>query len=451
VWPVTAGANCRDADRSARPALSYSPAVKIEHSIRASEGLKHVRYEIRGRLARRAQELERAGYEIISLNIGNPRAFGLRTPETMRLAMIENLAHSEGYCHHKGIFPAREAIVMQQQERGVSGVSAEEVFIGNGVSELIDLTLRALLNEGDEVLVPSPDYPLWTAAVTLNRGRAVHYPCRPENAFVPDPQELARLLSPRTRAIVLINPNNPTGAVYPRAVLEALARLAETHGLIVFSDEIYDQMTYDGATFVPMATLVHDTLCATLSGLSKVYRACGYRVGWAVFSGRTHQAGEYLNALELLASLRLCSNVVAQWAVQTALGGHQSVRELVAAGGRLHQSRAAIVGAVKASRFLTLAPPAGAMYAFVGVDAAQLPDFDDQRFALDLLEHKHVLVAPGVSFNVPYRNHFRITSLPDAETLREVFARIDELLSEYSSASRAGTSDSVVSAASRFK
>jgi alanine-synthesizing transaminase len=413
-----------------------------------------VRYEIRGRLARRAHELERQGYEIVSLNIGNPRAFGLRTPETMRLAMIENLGESEGYCHQKGIFPAREAVVMQQQERGIHGVSVEEVFIGNGVSELIDLTLRALLNDGDEVLVPSPDYPLWTAAVMLNRGRAMHYPCRPENAFVPDPQELARLVTERTRAIVIINPNNPTGAVYPRAVLEALAQLAERHGLIVFSDEIYDQMTYDGAAFVPMATLVHDTLCATLSGLSKVYRACGYRVGWAVFSGRTQPAADYLNALELLSSLRLCSNVIAQWAVQTALGGHQSVRELVCPGGRLHDSRAAILAAVERSRFLTLAPPGGAMYAFVGVNPAVLPDFDDEQFALDLLEQKHVLVAPGVSFNVPYRNHFRVTNLPDAATLREVFARIDELLGAYERARHgapASAAGNVVSAASRFK
>src|SRR5438270_548039 len=316
------------------------------------------------------------------------------------------------------LFRSREAVVMQQQARGVTGVTAEEVFIGNGVSELIDLTLRALLNDGDEVLVPSPDYPLWTAAVTLNRGRAVHYACRPENAFVPDPEEVARLVSARTRAIVIINPNNPTGAVYPRAVLEALARLAEQRALVVFSDEIYDQMTYDGAEFVPMATLVRDTLCATLSGLSKVYRACGYRVGWAVFSGRTRGAADYLNALELLASLRLCSSVPAQWAVQTALGGFQSIRELVAPGGRLHESRGAISRAVAQSRFLTLAPPGGAMYAFIGVDAGALPDFDDQQFALDLLEQKHVLVAPGVSFNVPYRNHFRITSLPDAGTLR---------------------------------
>jgi len=408
---------------------------------KASEALRHVRYEIRGRLARRAHELERQGYEIVSLNIGNPRAFGLRTPETMRLAMIENLGDAEGYCHHKGIFPAREAVVMQQQERGVRGVSAEEVFIGNGVSELIDLALRALLNDGDEVLVPSPDYPLWTAAVTLNRGRAVHYACRPENAFVPDPEEVASLVTPRTRALVVINPNNPTGAVYPRALLEALAALAERHGLIVFSDEIYDQMTYDGARFVPMATLVRDTLCATLSGLSKVYRACGYRVGWAVFSGRTTAAAAYLNALELLCSLRLCSNVVAQWAVQTALGGHQSVRELVAPGGRLHESRAAVLGAVRGSRFLTLAPPRGAMYAFIGVNPEQLPEFDDQQFALDLLEQKHVLVAPGVSFNVPYRNHFRITTLPDAATLRDVLGRIEELLATYAAATPAARSE----------
>jgi len=425
--------------------------MSLEASIRPSDGLRQVRYEIRGRLARRAHELERLGYEIISLNIGNPGLFGFRTPETMRLAMIENLGNAEGYCHQKGIFPAREAIVMQQQARGVQGVSAEEVFIGNGVSELIDLTLRALLNEGDEVLVPSPDYPLWTAAVTLNRGRAVHYPCRREHGFVPDPQELASLITPRTRALVVINPNNPTGAVYPRAVLEQIAELAERRGLIVFSDEIYDQMLYDDAEFVPMATLVRDTLCATLSGLSKVYRACGYRVGWAVFSGRLRGASDYLHGLELLSSLRLCSNVPAQWAVQTALGGYQSVRELVTAGGRLHHSREAILGAIERSRFLELAPPRGAMYAFVGVDTRALPDFDDQRFALDLLEQKHVLVAPGVSFNVPYRSHFRVTNLPDAEVLRVVFARIEEVLAAYASAPRAEPPQNVVEAQTRFQ
>jgi alanine-synthesizing transaminase len=421
--------------------------MSLEHSIRPSESLKNVRYEIRGRLARRAHDLERQGYEIISLNIGNPRLFGFRTPETMRLAMIENLSESEGYCHQKGIFPAREAVVMQQQARGVTGVSAEEVFIGNGVSELIDLVLRALLNDGDEVLVPSPDYPLWSAAVNLNRGRAVHYPCRPEHRFVPDPAEIEALITRRTRAIVVINPNNPTGATYPRAALEAIARIAERHQLVVYSDEIYDQMVYDGAESIPMATLVRDTLCATLSGLSKIYRACGYRLGWAVFSGRLRGSADYLSALELLMSLRLCSNVPAQWAVQTALGGFQSIQQLLTPGGRLYESRRAVQG----SRYLRLQPPEGAMYAFIGVDPQVLPDFDDQQFALDLLEQKHVLVAPGVSFNVPYRNHFRVTTLPDAATLRVVFSRIEEVLAAQASQAPDGARSTVVEAQARFK
>ncbi|MGE3666887.1 MAG: aminotransferase class I/II-fold pyridoxal phosphate-dependent enzyme [Steroidobacteraceae bacterium] len=421
-----------------------------EH-LRPSDSLRNVRYEIRGKLARRAHEMERMGHEIISLNIGNPGLFGFRTPETMRLAMIENLRESEAYCHQKGIFPAREAVVMQQQARGVQGVSADEVFIGNGVSELIDLVLRALLNEGDEVLVPSPDYPLWSAAVTLNGGRAVHYPCLPENGFVPDPEAVEALVTRRTRAIVIINPNNPTGAVYPRAVLERLARMADRHGLVVYADEIYDQILYDEATFVPMATLVHDTLCATMSGLSKVYRACGYRVGWAVFSGRVRAAADYLAGLELLSSLRLCSNVPAQWAVQTALGGYQSIHELTAPGGRLHESRAAIIDAVQASPYLQLQAPSGALYAFVGIDPDALA-IDDQAFALDLLEQKHVLVAPGVSFNVPYRNHFRVTNLPDAATLRIVFQRMDELLAAYAGGARdMAAPPRVVDAASRFK
>jgi alanine-synthesizing transaminase len=375
--------------------------------------------------------MERLGYDIVSLNIGNPGAFGFRTPETMRLAMIENLRAAEGYCHQKGIFPAREAVVMQQQDRGVRGVTADEVFIGNGVSELIDLTLRALLAADEEVLVPSPDYPLWTAAVNLNRGRAVHYPCRPEHGFVPDPEEIESLITKRTRAIVVINPNNPTGAVYPRAVLEAIARIAEKHHLVVLADEIYDQMTYDDAEFVPMATLVQQTLCGTLCGLSKVYRACGYRVGWAAFSGDLEHSREYLSALELLTSLRLCSNVPGQWAVQTALGGYQSIRELVTPGGRLYESRKAIVDAVARSRFLYLTPPSGAMYAFVGVRAEHLPGFDDQQFALDLLEYKHVLVAPGSSFNVPYNNHFRVTNLPEPRMIADVFGRMEELLENY--------------------
>jgi alanine-synthesizing transaminase len=396
--------------------------------VRPSDGLANVRYEIRGKLARRALALERLGYDIVSLNIGNPFAFGFRTPETMRLAMIENLRNSEGYVHQKGIFPAREAVVMQQQERGVRGVTAEEVFIGNGVSELIDLTLRALLNPGDEVLVPSPDYPLWTAAVNLNTGRAVHYPCHPAQRFIPDPEEIESLITKRTRAIVVVNPNNPTGAVYPRETLTAIAQLAEKHRLVVLCDEIYDHILYDDAEFVPMATLVHNTLCCTMSGLSKVYRACGYRVGWASFSGDVESASEYLSGLELLSSLRLCSNVPGQWAVQTALGGYQSILELTRPGGRLYESRQAILDAVARSKYLTLARPMGALYAFVQVRSDVLPDFDDQAFALDLLEKKHVLVAPGVSFNVAYRNAFRITNLPEPKVLATVFSRIEELL-----------------------
>jgi alanine-synthesizing transaminase len=402
--------------------------MKQRKPVQPSAGLANVRYEIRGKLARRALALERLGYDIVSLNIGNPFAFGFRTPETMRLAMIENLRNSEGYVHQKGIFPAREAVVMQQQERGVRGVTAEEVFIGNGVSELIDLALRALLNGGDEVLVPSPDYPLWTAAVNLNGGRAVHYPCHAAGSFIPDPGEIEALVTKRTRAIVIVNPNNPTGAVYPRETLTAIARLAEKHRLVVLCDEIYDHILYDDAEFVPMATLVHDTLCCTMSGLSKVYRACGYRVGWASFSGDLESAREYLSGLELLSSLRLCSNVPGQWAVQTALGGYQSILELTRRGGRLYESRQAILDGVARSKYLRLSRPMGALYAFVEVCSDALPDFDDQAFALDLLEKKHVLVAPGVSFNVAYRNAFRITNLPTPEVLGTVFTRIEELL-----------------------
>ena len=400
-------------------------------TIRPSSGLANVRYEIRGDLARRAHEMERMGHDIIALNIGNPGLFGFRTPETMRLAMIENLRSSEAYCHQKGIFPAREAVVMQQQSRGVRGVTADEVYMGNGVSELIDLVLRALLSTDDEVLVPSPDYPLWTAAVNLNRGRAVHYPCRPENGFEPDPSDIEALITSRTRAIVVINPNNPTGAVYSRGTLEAIARIAEKHHLVVFSDEIYDQILYDNAEFVPMATLVHGTLCATLSGLSKVYRACGYRVGWVSFSGEVEPAREYLAALDKLSSLRLCSNVPGQWAVQTALGGYQSIYELTRPGGRLYQSRQAILDGVAASKYLEVRAPRCAIYAFIGIKEGVLPDFVDQQFAMDLLQHKHVLLAPGSSFNTPYRTHFRITNLPTPEVLADVFQRMEEVLDSY--------------------
>jgi len=395
-----------------------------------SHKLSDVRYEIRGNLARRAMELERQGYEIVSLNIGNPGIFGFRAPETLRLAMIENLGSSEPYCNQKGIFPAREAVVMQQQARGVLDVSADHVFIGNGVSELIDLTLRALLNNGDEVLIPSPDYPLWTAATVLNGGRAVYYPCPESAQFNPDVDAIESLITKRTRAIVVINPNNPTGAVYDRRALQTIADLAAKHGLVVFSDEIYDQMVYDDAEFVPMATLCRDTLCATFSGLSKVYRACGYRVGWVSFSGTAERAEAYLSALDLLAALRLCSNVPGQWAVQTALGGYQSIGKLCRPGGRLYESRQSIIDAVARSRYLSLVAPRGSMYAFIGVDTGLLPGFDDEAFALELLEQQHVLIAPGSSFNTRYRDHFRITNLPDSDQLADVFARIETVLDQ---------------------
>jgi len=399
--------------------------------IQTSDSLREVRYEIRGQLAQRAHEMERQGHEIISLNIGNPGLFGFRTPETMRMAMIENLPSSEAYCHQKGIFPAREAVVMQQQDRGVMNVSAEHVFMGNGVSELIDLTLRALLNPGDEVLIPSPDYPLWTAAVTLNAGRAVHYPCTPETGFQPDLEALKSLITDRTRAIVIINPNNPTGAVYSRETLEAMVAIAEEFGLVIFSDEIYDGMVYDDAEFLPIAPMVKSTLCGTFSGLSKVYRACGFRVGWVSFSGTNELAQDYLNGLDLLASLRLCSNVPGQWGVQTALGGYQSLKPLVRPGGRLYESRSAVIRGVEASDYLNVVAPGGSMYAFVGADTEKLPGFDDQAFAMELLETQHVLVAPGSSFNVDYTNYFRMTLLPQARIIDDVFVRIEKVLSSY--------------------
>ena len=400
--------------------------------IKSSKVLQDVRYEIRGQLANHALELEKRGYEILSLNIGNPGLFGFRTPETMRLAMIENLGQAEPYCHQKGIFPAREAVVMQQQNRGIEGVTAEEVFIGNGVSELIDLSLRALLNPGDEVLVPSPDYPLWSAAVALNGGKAAHYTCDKDNGFLPDVEHMESLITARTRAIVVINPNNPSGAVYDRETLDAIVALATKHGLVLMADEIYDQMVYDDAEFIPLATLASDTVCLTFSGLSKIYRACGYRVGWAIFSGDLERAGDYIHGMELLSALRLCSNVPGQWAVQTALGGFQSIHQLVEPGGRLYQSRQAVIERVAESKNLHLERPMGAMYAFLRLDERFAGKLDDQTFALELLERHHVLVAPGSSFNTPYSDHFRITTLPDTETIDIVFDRIDDCLQQYS-------------------
>ncbi len=399
--------------------------------LRRAPHLAEVRYEIRGPLAHRALELERAGQEVIKLNIGNPAQFGFRMPDAMRLAMVENLVRADGYTHQKGIVPAREAIADDARARGIAGVTIDDIFIGNGVSELILMCLEALLEPGEVVLVPAPDYPLWTAAVTLTGGRAVHYPCRPEHGFVPDPAEVERLVTKATRALVIISPNNPTGAVYPRDVIHALVKLAEKHHLVIYSDEIYDRILYDGAEHTHVAPLCEDTLCATFSGLSKVYRACGIRTGWVIFNGKTAESSDYLEGLEVLTSLRLCANVPGQWAVPTALGAPQGIAELTADAGRLGRQRHAVLRGIAESPFLEVVAPRGALYAFPSIDLGAIPAFDDQRFAMDLLEREHLLVVPGSSFNVPYRNHLRFTFLPDEDTLAEVFFRLNRSLTSW--------------------
>lgn len=390
--------------------------------------LDQVRYEIRGALARRAHELEAEGRAIVKLNIGNPGAFGFETPAHLREAVLGNLGASDAYAHQQGLAAARDAIAQRERARGARRADAANVFVGNGVSELIDLALRALLNDGDEVLIPSPDYPLWTASTTLNGAKPVHYPCRAEDGFVPDPDAVEALITPRTKALVVISPNNPSGAVYPRATLEALAAVAARHRLVLLSDEIYDEIVYDDADHAPIAAFAHDALCLTFGGLSKVHRACGWRVGWLSLSGAVERARDYRQALELLASLRLCSNVPGQHAIVPALAGDATIAALTRPGGRLNAARAAVVKACAASEFLALVEPRGAIYAFPGVDTARVPGFDDEAFALELLERESVLVTPGSGFNVPYRNHFRVTLLPEPAVLTDVFTRIERTI-----------------------
>jgi alanine-synthesizing transaminase len=400
------------------------------------ERLSEVRYEIRGELARRARDLEAQGHKLIKLNIGNPGAFGFRAPEHLQLAITSDIDHTDPYTHQQGLPAAREAIAAAYARRGTPHAHADRVFVGNGVSELIDLSLRALLNPGDEVLVPSPDYPLWSAATILNDGRPVYYRCDPSNDFLPDPAEIETLVSSRTRAIVLINPNNPTGATYPRELLERIVAIAAKHKLLLMVDEIYDQVLYDDAKFQPVAPLAGDTPCLTFSGLSKVHRACGWRVGWAVLSGDGDVVGNFHHAMDLLGALRLCANVPGQYAVEAAVNGPDTISALCAAGGRLYETRRAVIEACDASDHLELVAPAGALYAFPAVIGDAAKGFDDHAFALELMETEGVLVVPGSSFNVPYRNHFRVTLLPDAQTMREVFARIDRVLARRADAVR---------------
>ncbi|ALN60129.1 pyridoxal phosphate-dependent aminotransferase [Lysobacter yananisis] len=404
--------------------------------LKTRERLSEVRYEIRGELARRARELEAQGRKQIKLNIGNPGAFGFRAPEHLQRAIAERIADTDPYTHQQGLPAAREAIAAFHKRRGTPNASPERVFVGNGVSELIDLSLRALLNPGDEVLLPSPDYPLWSAATILNDGRPVYYRCQPENGFLPDPDEIEQLVSSRTRAIVLINPNNPTGAAYPRELIERIVAIAAKHKLLLMCDEIYDSILYDGAQFVPVAPIAGDLPCLSFGGLSKVHRACGWRVGWAVLSGDPVASGDFHHAMDLLGALRLCANVPGQFAIEAALDGTDTITPLCRPGGRLFEARRAVVEAVEASRHLQLVVPAGALYAFPSVTGAAAQGFDDHQFALELLETEDVLVVPGSSFNVPYRNHFRVTLLPQPEDVREVFGRIERVLDRY--AERAG-------------
>ena len=397
-------------------------------SVRASARIADVRYEIRGDLARRASELEAAGRDIVKLNIGNPGLFGFSVPGHVRAAIEANLARSEAYCHQKGILPAREAIAEQMHAHGVAAAHPERIFIGNGVSELIDLALRTLLDPGDEVLLPSPDYPLWSAATTLNGGRPVYYACPAERAHLPDAGEIEALITPRTRALAILNPNNPTGAVYPRELLETLVGIAARHRLTLLSDEIYDEILYDDARFVPLARIAGDVPCLTFDGLSKVQRACGYRVGWLSLTGAPAALTEIEHGVDLLASLRLCANVPGQWAIAPSLRGEDTISPLTAPGGRLHEARRAVIEACADSRYLDLVAPMGALYAFPSIKQAALPAFVDDDFALDLLEQESVLIVPGSGFNHAARNHFRITLLPLAAQLREVFGRIERTL-----------------------
>ena len=407
-----------------------------QHRITTRERLSEVRYEIRGELARRALELEAQGRTLIKLNIGNPGAFGFRAPEHLQNAIADNLPDSDPYTHQQGLPAVRAAIAAHYAGRGAPNAIPERVFVGNGVSELIDIALRALLNPDDEVLVPSPDYPLWTAATILNDGVPVHYHCLPENNFLPDPAQVESLVTPRTRALVIINPNNPTGAVYPRELLEQLVAIARRHHLLLMADEIYDGITYDQADFVPLAAIAGDLPCISLGGLSKVHRACGWRTGWALLSGEATRLGDYHHAIDLLGALRLCANVPGQFAVPAALNGPDTITPLCVAGGRLYESRRAVVEACAQSEHLQLVLPQGALYAFPAVVGDAAIGFDDHLFALELLEVEGVLVVPGSSFNVKYRNHFRVTLLPEARTIREVFRRIDSLLERFAQAAR---------------
>ena len=396
-----------------------------------SQKLANVCYDIRGPVLARARQMEEEGQRIIKLNIGNPAPFGFEAPEEIQQDVIYNLPNASGYSDSKGLFAARKAIMHYTQSKNIRGVGLEDIYIGNGASELIVLAMQGLLNNGDEVLVPSPDYPLWTAAVSLSGGKARHYICDESNGWIPDLADIRSKINERTRAIVIINPNNPTGALYPDDLLKEFVEIARQHHLIIYSDEIYDKVLYDGNTHTAIASLADDVLFVTFNGLSKNYRACGYRAGWMIVSGDKTLAQDYLEGLNILASMRLCSNVPGQYAIQTALGGHQSIEELVAEGGRLRRQRDLAYDMLTAIPGVTCAKPKAALYLFPRLDPKMYPIRNDQQFVLELLEEEKVLVVQGTGFNWIDPNHFRVVFLPNSDDLRDAISRIERFLGNY--------------------
>ncbi|HCM27297.1 MAG TPA: aminotransferase [Treponema sp.] len=400
-------------------------------SFKKSAKLDEVCYDIRGPVLKEARRMEAEGFRVLKLNIGNPAAFGFNAPDEILHDMIVNLQNAQGYCDSQGLFPARKAIMQEFQAKGVLDVGVDDIFLGNGASELIVMAMQGLLDSGDEVLVPAPDYPLWTAAANLAGGKAVHYICDEQADWNPDIADMRSKISPRTKAIVVINPNNPTGAVYERPILEEIARMAREHELILFADEIYDKIIYDGAVHVPMSTIAPDLLTITFNGLSKAYRAAGFRSGWMVLSGNKAIASGYREGLEMLSNMRLCANVPAQFAIQTALGGYQSIKDLVLPGGRLKEQRDECVRLVNTIPGLSVVQPKGALYCFPKIDVKRFNITDDERFVMDLLKAKRILLVQGSGFNWKDCDHFRIVFLPDKDTIADAMGRLGDFLSTY--------------------
>ena len=403
----------------------------LKRPVMKSAKLANVCYDIRGPVMARAKQMEEDGHRIVKLNIGNLASFGFETPEEIQQDVIHNMPNSAGYSDSKGLFSARKAIMHYSQQKKIAGVGMDDIFIGNGASELITLSMQGLLNVGDEVLVPAPDYPLWTAAVTLAGGTPRHYLCDEQNDWMPDLDDMRSKITVNTRAIIIINPNNPTGALYSDELLKEIIEIAREHQLIIFSDEIYDKVLYEGVTHTSIASLADDVLFVTFNGLSKNYRACGYRAGWMIVSGNKKHAQDYIDGLNILASMRLCSNVPGQYAIQTALGGYQSINDLVAPGGRLRKQRDLAYDLLIAIPGVTCVKPKAALYLFPRLDPEMYPIEDDQKFILELLEAEKVLVVQGTGFNWPHPDHLRIVFLPNADDLTDAIGRLARFLESY--------------------